>query len=286
MVLSQDLVAVPEPAVHSDTLSGNEVFRKDEFRVMRVHSYGTNCFHQTGKNPRGRFPGPKFFMQQEAALLNHGVQVALHKWSGKRTPAGVPIGWRSFASYPDWETAQRHLRAAHHGSVNEIIQHGKPCKPYLDLDGKDGLPFRPEMGQTDVAGAETEGQQRNPEVPDGVSGESGAEVGAQPGGEGAGERYTVAEVIEIVEEWSEIVFGECYNVQLKRPSSFVWMESGGQSKFSLHLTINHLDPRQLIFGANSEGALHFATRLKKRLQPWHPRVASLIDLNVYTKDRE
>ncbi|GAQ91665.1 hypothetical protein KFL_008290035 [Klebsormidium nitens] len=250
----EDLVAVPEPAVHSDPLTGNEVFKKDGFRVLRVREHETNCFHQTGANPTGRLPGPKFFMQQEAALLNHEAQVVLHKWSGKVEKL-VRVPWRSFASYPDWETARSHLEGRH-GSVTEIIQNGKPCKPYLDLDGKDGLPFK-----------------RKP-----VTGADGEVVEA-------GERYGGEEVIKIVEEWAVTVFKEQYDHELQ-PSSFVWIESPCQTKFSLHLTINQLSPRQLVFGSNTEGALHFARRLKKRLLPWHPAVANLIDLNVYTKDRE
>jgi hypothetical protein len=66
----------------------------------------------------------------------------------------------------------------------------------------------------------------------------------------------------------------------------VWIESPSQTKFSLHLTNNQSAPRQLVFGSNTEGARHFATRLKKRLQSWHPRIAAVIDLNVYTKDRK
>ncbi|GAQ93134.1 hypothetical protein KFL_013180020 [Klebsormidium nitens] len=250
----EDFVAVPEPAVHSDPLIGNEVFKKDGFRVLRVREHGTNSFHQAGSNPRGRLPGPKFFMQQEAALLNHEAQVVLHKWSGTFRD-GVRVPWRSFASYPGWETARSHLEGRH-GSVTEIIQNGKPCKPYLDLDGKDGLPFK-----------------RQPET--------GADGEVVEGGE----RYTGEEVIRIIEKWATIVFKEQYDHELQR-SSFVWIESPGQSKFSLHLTINQLSPRQLVFGSNTEGALHFARRLKKRLLLWDLAVAALIDLNVYTKDRE
>lgn len=173
--MHEPIVAVPEAAVCSDPLdeSGNEVFKKDAYQVVRAREYGTNCFHQTAANPRGRLPGPKYFMQQEAALLNHRAQVALHRWSGRTLESGVRIGWRSFASYSGWETAQRHLDGRH-SSVNEIIKNGKPCKPYLDLDGKDGLPLKPKPTQG------TEGV---------------AEVGQEEG-----ERYTREEVIEKVEE--------------------------------------------------------------------------------------
>jgi hypothetical protein len=249
-----DLVAVPEPAVHSDPLTGNEVFKKDGFRVLRVRQHGTNSFHQTGSNPRGRLPGPKFFMQQEAALLNHEAQVVLHKWSGIFSK-GVRVLWRSFASYPDWETARSQLEGRHR-SVTEIIQNGKPCKPYLDLDGKDGLPCK----RKPVVGADGEVVE-------------------------AGERYRLEEVTKTIEKWATIVFKEQYDHELQ-PSSFIWLESPGQTKFSLHLTINQLSPRQLVFGSNTEGALHFARRLKKRVLPWDPAVAALIDLNVYSKDRE
>ncbi|GAQ91961.1 hypothetical protein KFL_008920010, partial [Klebsormidium nitens] len=204
----KDLVAAPEPAILSDPLTGNEVFKNDEFRVLRVREHGTNCFHQTGANPRGRLPGPKVFMQQEAALLNYGAQ------------------------------------------------NGKPCKPYLDLDWKEGLPFR----RQPVIGADGEVVE-------------------------AGERYDREEVIGLMEKWASIVFMEQYDCELQ-PSSFVWIESPGQTKFSLHLTINQLAPRQLVFASNTEGALHFARRLKKRLQRWHPALADAIDLNVYSKDRE
>jgi hypothetical protein len=169
-----DFVAVPEPAVRSDPLTGNEVFKKDAFRVLHVREHGTNCFHQTGSNPRGRLLGPKFFMQQDAALLNHEAQVVLHKWSGQVDPGGVRIPWRSFASYPDWETASSHLEGWH-GSVTDIIQNEKPCKPYLDIDGRDGLPLKPKPVQgTEEGGAEAEHEE--------------------------GKRYTLEEVIGTVEE--------------------------------------------------------------------------------------
>ncbi|GAQ92441.1 hypothetical protein KFL_010140010 [Klebsormidium nitens] len=198
-MMREDLVAVPEPAVRSDPLTGNEVFKKDNFRVLRLREHGTNSFHQRGSNPRGRLPGPKFFMQQEAALLNHEAQVVMHKWSGIESNGGT---------------------------------------------------------------------------------EAGAEAGHEEG-----ERYTREEVMRVIEEWAGTVFSDCYGHELEK-SSFVWIESSGQTKFSLHLTINQLAPRQLVFGSNTEGALHFATRLKKRLHLWHPAIAALIDLNVYTKDRE
>ncbi|GAQ92245.1 hypothetical protein KFL_009560010, partial [Klebsormidium nitens] len=249
--------AVPEPVVQSDPLTGNEVFKKDDFRVLRVREHGTNCFHQTKANPRGRLPGPKLFMQQEAALLNHEAQVVLHKWSGK-VRNGVRISWRSFASYPDWETARSHLEGRHK-SVTEIIQHGKPCKPYLDLDGKDGLPLKTKRAQETDGGVEA--------------------------GHGEGERHTKEEVMGTIEEWAGIVFAACYGHELEK-SSFVWIESSGQAKFSLHLTINQLAPRQLVFGSNTGGAAHFARRLKERLRQWHSSIAALIDLNVYTVDRE
>lgn len=104
-------------------------------------------------------------------------------------------------------------------------------------------------------------------------------------------RYSAEEVIGKIEEWATVVFMDCYGYELE-PSSFVWIESPGQAKFSLHLTINHhhtinqAPPRQFVFGSNTGGAAHFTRRLKKRLHPRHPSLAALIDLNVYTKDRE
>ncbi|GAQ92284.1 hypothetical protein KFL_009660020 [Klebsormidium nitens] len=179
--LSQGFTAVPEPEIRSEPLTGNEVFKKDEFRVLRVHEFGTNCFHQAGKNLSRFRETPE---------------------TGPSTQAGEAAG--------------------------SVEEHGK-------------------------------------------------------GGEG---RFRREEVIEIIERWAVVVFKDSYALDLE-PSSFVWLESGGQTKFSLHLTINQLLPRQLVFPSNSEnGASHFATHLKQRLQPWHPTIAPLIDLNVYSKDRE
>ncbi|GAQ86434.1 hypothetical protein KFL_002890010 [Klebsormidium nitens] len=247
----EDLVAVPEPAVHSDPLTGNEVFKKDGFRVLRVREHGTNCFHQRGTNPRGRLPGPKHYMQQEAALLNHEAQVVLHKWSGMVSD-GVRVPWRSFI--PGLGVSAAASGGARVGDRN--YPERKPCKPYLDLDWKEGLPFR-----------------RQP-----VIGADGEVVEAR-------EKYGREEVIGLMEKWASIVFKEQYDCELQ-PSSFVWIESPRRTKFSLHLTINQLSPRQLVFASNTEGALHFARRLKKRLQRWHPALADAIDLNVYSKDRQ
>lgn len=131
--------AVPEPAVHSDLLTGNEVFKKDDFRVLCVQEHGTNCFHQAGANPRGRgLPGPKFFMQQEAALLNHEAQIVLHKWFGTIRD-GVRVSWRSFASYPNWETARSYLEGKH-GSVNELSKMENPASPIWTSTAKTGSP--------------------------------------------------------------------------------------------------------------------------------------------------
>lgn len=135
-------------------------------------------------------------MQQEAALLNHEAQVVLHKWSGT-VRNGVRVPWRSFAFYLNWETARSQLEGRH-GAVTEIIQKGKPCKPYLDLDGKDGPPFKREP----VFGADGEVVEE-------------------------GERYRPKKVTRIIEKWACIVFKEQYDREL-HPSSFVWIESPGQ----------------------------------------------------------
>ena len=50
-------------------------------------------------------------------------------------------GYRQFGCYPTWHDAMRCLAPlqSHTRHLFEIITHGKPCKPYLDLDG-DALP--------------------------------------------------------------------------------------------------------------------------------------------------
>ncbi len=55
--------------------------------------------------------------------------------------AKFPDGYHNFGCYATWEEAARHLErlAPQDRHVFEIIQQGRPCKPYLDIDG-DTLP--------------------------------------------------------------------------------------------------------------------------------------------------
>jgi hypothetical protein len=97
---------------------------------------------------------------------------------------------------------------------------------------------------------------------------------------------TQHEVMQMIEKWTTVVFEADYGIRFAAQDNFVWMQSGSQTKFSMHLTINLTGP-QLVFKSNlSDGAKDFAVRLKKRLMLWAPEVAGLLDLDVYTRDRE
>lgn len=57
----EDLVAVPEPAVHSDPLTGNEGFKKDGFRVLRVRAPTAPTISiRPGRTPGAAFPAQSF----------------------------------------------------------------------------------------------------------------------------------------------------------------------------------------------------------------------------------
>jgi hypothetical protein len=238
---------VPPPAlISSEACTGNEVFKSGAYSVVRKAKHGTTLFHATSSKGDKSLPGPKYFMQQHASLFNHEAQVVLHSPSQKLDKFDRPIPYRSFASYPSWEIAEPHLQG--HKHVFEIVRHGVPCKPYLDIDGKDGHPFR-------------------------------------TGADGVREQMSTEAVIRALEDRISSRFESDYGLTL--PSErFVWLTSENQTKFSLHLVIS-TPPPQFVFASNLEdGAKHLAERLKEKIKPWSPDLAAMIDLSVYSKDRE
>jgi hypothetical protein len=58
-----------------------------------------------------------------------------------------------------------------------------------------------------------------------------------------------------IEQWTTVVFETNYGIRLAGQGNFVWMQSGSQAKFSMHLTINSTGPQQLVIKSNlSDGA--------------------------------
>jgi hypothetical protein len=113
-------------------------------------------------------PGGKARMQAHAAARGWTCQLAVHLpvrfWAvetapgfdasliGKAREAAIEAalrrqaahGFACFASWPDavaWTATVRH---ACHRHVFELIPHGRPCKPYLDIDG-DPAALPPEL---------------------------------------------------------------------------------------------------------------------------------------------
>ncbi len=87
--------------------------------------------------------GAKGRMQQHAATTGASVQLQITE---------PDSGDRGYICFKDWETARTQLAPfrRHVQHFHEIIQHGKPCKPYLDIDGRpeelpEGLRTVPEV---------------------------------------------------------------------------------------------------------------------------------------------
>lgn len=150
-------------------------------------------------------------------------------------------GNRHFGCYKHWQDAIDGLAhiVGHGRHLFEIITHGRPCKPYLDLDG-DEMP---------------------------------------PGFE------SIQQVADRAQDLVTRIAKEDYGIDLQ-PEAFAWLHSGLQAKVSLHLVVSTHAP-QFVFHSNhqadAQGALHLAQRIKQ-LDP--DGVGSLVDLAVYTKDRE
>lgn len=88
------------------------------------------------------------------------------------------------------------------------------------------------------------------------------------------------------------VFELDYDVLLPA-GSFVWLQSKQQEKLSLHLVINSSQP-QLLFDSNMvNGVKHLVQRVKDLMKKKRasggdgkPFIADLIDMSVYSRDRE
>ncbi|GAQ93144.1 hypothetical protein KFL_013220020 [Klebsormidium nitens] len=113
--------------VHSETVENGTV------QTVRQMMLGTFFFSKmssiSGLSCKDSKNGPQGFSKRFAALLDHKVEIR-HLSEGR--------GYRSFGSYPDWPTAIEYFRTQPHGE--EVLVEGRPCKPYLDMDGDGGLP--------------------------------------------------------------------------------------------------------------------------------------------------
>lgn len=171
-------------------------------------------------------------MQSEAAERGASVQLQIQD---------PDTGWRQFGCYMTWDDALARLgrlrRLKHH--MFEVIAHGKPCKPYLDLDG--------------------------------------VEVPAAFGG-------SIAAVVERADALVRQIFVNDYKIVLK-PEDTVWLVSPNPAKMSLHLVVTTHDP-QWVYSSNHQSDPRGASHLAQRIVALDPDLAPLIDVGVYTKDRE
>ena len=152
-------------------------------------------------------------------------------------------GGRHFASYPTWDDAIRNLRAlrGNRRHLFEIIAHGKPCKPYLDLDG--------------------------PPLP--------TEAFA-----------TVEDLIEHADRVIVAIFENDYGITLRPQDHLIWLVSPQPSKLSLHLVVCTHGP-QWAFSSNHQTHPNGASHLAQRIRQLDPeRLGQIVDMSVYTKDRE
>jgi hypothetical protein len=148
---------------------------------------------------------------------------------------------RQYAVYPTWEEAEKDISEMPHQCrhVNEVITMGRPCKPYLDLDG--------------------------PSFPQGTK--------------------SIEDICNRAEDLITTIFKDDYNITLS-PSDFIWMTSPKQPKVSIHLTISTKNP-QYIYHTNNKKDPKGAFHLAKRLYTLDPCcVGSMVDLDVYSTDRE
>lgn len=164
-------------------------------------------------------------------------------------------GGRRYGCYPTWDDAQRCLAPVlniHQDSqawsphLNEILPWGRRCHGYLDCDGK--------PDELPVWAQKPDG------MPD------------------------VNAVIARVEAVAKMVYSEEYNIKLSE-DAFLWLHSGNQAKLSLHLVIRTVG-EQFMFHSNHytdpQGAYNLAASIVMR----DPDLMGIVDLSVYTKDRE
>ena len=155
---------------------------------------------------------------------------------------GSPREFRNFGSYPSWKDALASLSVLRSDSrhVYEIIPHGRPCKPYLDLDSEHGPP-PPCQTPTDV--------------------------------------------VVRTEDLVRRIFHSDFGITLP-DSAFFWSLSPNQQKFSMHLVVSTHEP-QLVYHSNhrqdQQGAYHLPRRLAELDSDC---IGKIVDLGVYSKDRE
>lgn len=160
-------------------------------------------------------------------------------------------GMRHFGCYATWEEGLEHLRrlrgARRH--LFEIIPHGQPCKPYLDLDAP-SLPAKFATLDELVAHADK----------------------------------VICAIF--ASDYEITLRPEEDLVWLVSPGATLAGATPGSSKVSLHLTVSTGVPVR-VFSSNHQddpqGASHLAMRIRQ-LDPGG--LGSMVDVSVYSKDRE
>lgn len=167
-------------------------------------------------------------MAMAAVNMKHEVQLMVEE---------PTEGHRGYMSYKDWDTmlASYAKVPQQDRHVNEIIQHDKKCKPYLDLDNE------------------------NP----------------------PSHLDTYEKVVDRVRKALVIVFEKQYSICLN-PADVHFLISENQAKLSSHCIVSTKNP-QFVFNSNDRdlGAGHLASSLIIE----DPDLKSVIDMNVYTKNR-
>jgi hypothetical protein len=198
--------------------------------MTMLATHKTLQFGTTWYSGNGR---PKDKMKSQAALTQSKCQVQL---------TDPDTGYRRFGCYETWEDAIRctTVLGGNRRHLFEIIPDGKPCKPYLDIDGSH---FPPECPDLDSL---------------------------------------IARLQALITR----IFELDYEVGLE-PSDFVWLHSPQATKISIHLIIATHAP-QYVYKSNHQDDPQGAAHLAHRINILDPiiREAGLVDLAVYTKDRE
>jgi len=182
----------------------------------------------------------KVGMQSDAVVNGHQAQLMFED----------DVKGRFFVSMPTWadvyKTLVKKLTQPRYKHLNEIIPHGKPCKPYIDIDAD--------------------------ELPQGIS--SVDQVIER----------TERLVRQIFAE--DYKLGQDGVARRLPPEAFVWLHSGNQTKVSLHLILHSVEGPLLVFNSNHQADPQGAHPLARRLAELDPQgVGSMVDQVVYTKDR-
>lgn len=203
-------------------------------KIIPLHVFGTTLYPGVGAKNR---------MQIDANAIQAQCQLEI------RDPDN---GHRHFACYPTWPDALANLKplAGNIRHVCELIPYGKPCKPYLDVDGTT--------------------------LPDGMT--SVDDLVA----------YIQDAIIGIFRTDYDHTLHPDDFVWLESPKQTQrGAEGTSVPKISLHLVIDSAisSTQQLVYHSNHaedpQGAFHMAARLRQA----HPLLREFVDPAVYTKDR-